>query len=264
MEFKDNLKKLRTEKGLTQAQLAEAIFVSRSTVAKWENGLGLPGVESMALLEAFFGVTREALATREPENVIVKKNRRIRWGLIGSIAGWAAMLALVVVMYILPFAIHRGDYGFTPEMAAGVYADNTYIDTGDYRIYYFQFEGETEDGLHWSTLQGWRPVQKHFWGCTVSEEDYSYRIITKNNYVVGRLYSIQGKNGYYNLLSKADYYKAPEEPGTGMTWEIPAELITASSITISGVEHELQQGFFFITSEPVEYFRINDLWFNVE
>ena len=55
MEFKDNLKKLRTEKGLTQAQLAEAIFVSRSTVAKWENGLGLPSVESMALLEAFFG-----------------------------------------------------------------------------------------------------------------------------------------------------------------------------------------------------------------
>ena len=32
MEFKDKLKKLRTEKGLTQAQLAEAIFVSRSTV----------------------------------------------------------------------------------------------------------------------------------------------------------------------------------------------------------------------------------------
>lgn len=264
MEFKDNLKKLRTEKGLTQAQLAEAIFVSRSTVAKWENGLGLPSVESMALLEAFFGVTWDALATSEPETVIVKKNRHIRWGLVGSITGWVAILALLVILYILPFAIHSGDYGFTPEMAAGDYADEAYIDTGDYRIYYFQFEGDTEDGHHWSTLQGWRPVQKHFWGCTVSEEDYSYRIITKNNYVVGRLYSIQGKNGYYNLLSKADYYKAPEEPGNPMTWEIPAELITASSITISGVEHELQQGFFFVTQEPVEYFKIGDSFFDVE
>ena len=107
-------------------------------------------------------------------------------------------------------------------------------------------------------------MQRHFWGYTVSEEDYSYRIITKNNYVVGRLYSIQGKNGYYNLLSKAGYYKAPEEPGNPMTWEIPAELITASSITISGVEHELQQGFFFITQEPVEYFEIGDHFFDVE
>lgn len=264
MEFKDKLKKLRTEKGLTQAQLADAIFVSRSTVAKWENGLGLPSDESMALLTEYFDIPQDELATTEPEAVIVEKNRRIRWGLIGSIAGWVAILALVVAMYILPFAIHSGDYGFTPEMAAGVFADDPYIDTGDYRIYYFQFEGATEDGLHWSTLQGWRPVQKHFWGCTVSEEDYSYRIITKNNYVVGRLYTIKGKNGYYNLLSKADYYKAPEEPGNAATWEIPAELITAERITISGVEYELQNGFFFITQEPAEYFKIGDNWYNIE
>ena len=148
MEFKDKIKKLRTEKGLTQAQLADAIFVSRSTVAKWENGLGLPGDESMTLLMEYFGITPDEIATTEPEAVIVEKNRRIRWGLIGSIAGWAAMLVLVVVMYILPFAIHSGDYGFTWDMAAGVYADNTYIDTGDYRIYYFLFEGETEVWNH--------------------------------------------------------------------------------------------------------------------
>jgi len=43
MELKDKIKQLRREKGLTQAQLADALFVSRSTVAKWENGLGLPG-----------------------------------------------------------------------------------------------------------------------------------------------------------------------------------------------------------------------------
>lgn len=40
MEFKDNLKQMWREKGLTQAQLAEKLFVTRSTVAKWENGLG--------------------------------------------------------------------------------------------------------------------------------------------------------------------------------------------------------------------------------
>ena len=34
MELKDKIKNLRKEKGLTQAQLADALFVSRSTVAK--------------------------------------------------------------------------------------------------------------------------------------------------------------------------------------------------------------------------------------
>ena len=46
MEFKDKLKQFRAEKGLTQSQLADLLYVSRSTVAKWENGLGLPNPES--------------------------------------------------------------------------------------------------------------------------------------------------------------------------------------------------------------------------
>ena len=262
MEFKDKLKKLRVEKGLTQAQLAEAIFVSRSTVAKWENGLGLPGHESMVLLEAYLDVSKEEISTTEPEVVIVEKNRKLR--LIAQVTGWAAMLAIIVAMSILPFAIHSGDYGITMEMAAGGYADRDFIDTGDYRIYYFQFEGDTEDGLHWSHLQGWRPVQKHFWGYTVSEEDYTYRIVTKNNYVVARLYSIAGKHGYYNLLAKSSIYNASEEPGEPLIWDIPTELITATAITISGTEYELQNGFFFITQEPVRYFKIGDAWYDIE
>ena len=262
MEFKDKLKKLRTDKGMTQAQLAEAIFVSRSTVAKWENGLGLPSPDSMAQLEACFGVTQEEMNTTQPEVVIVEKNRKLH--LIAQIALWTALLLLTTTMCILPFAIHRGNYGITAEMAAGSYADDDYIDTGDYRIYYFQFEGDTEDGRYWSSLQGWRPVQKHIWGCTVSEENYSYRIITKNNYVVGKLYSIKGKHGYYNILAKAHIYKAPEESGDAMTWEIPMELITATAITIGGIQYELQQGFFFLTQEPVEYFRIGEAWYEVE
>ena len=76
MEFKENLKQLRIQKGLTQAQLAEKLFVSRSTVAKWENGLGLPNPESMATLEKLFNISTEELATKEPETVIVKKNQK--------------------------------------------------------------------------------------------------------------------------------------------------------------------------------------------
>ena len=36
MEFKDQLKNYRTARGISQQALADAIFVSRSAVAKWE------------------------------------------------------------------------------------------------------------------------------------------------------------------------------------------------------------------------------------
>lgn len=262
MEFKDKLKKLRKDRRMTQAQLAEAIFVSRSTVAKWENGLGLPGKASMEALEALFAITWEEMATTEPEQVLVTKNRKLY--ILGQAAFWASMLALMAVLVILPFAIRDGSYGFTPEMAAGNYADRDFIDTGDYRIYYFQFEGDWEDGRHWSSLQGWRPVRVRFWGSTVSGEDYSYRVITRDNYVVGRLYSIKGRSGYYNLIQKAGRYKASETPGEPAVWDIPAELITAETVTISGREYALEDGFFFITEEPVEWFRIGESWYDVE
>ena len=261
MEFKENLKQLRMKKGLTQAQLAEKLFVSRSTVAKWENGLGLPNTESMALLEELFDISASELATKEPEKVIVKKNQRLR--IIGEIILWATIFVLLIAMIYLPVAIHNGEYGFTPDMAAGSYADEAYIDTGDYRIYYFTFGGDWENGIHWSDLQGFKPVKKHFWGCTVSEDDYAYKVFTKDNYVVGRLYTIKGEDGYYNLIDKAGIYKA-EELGAPAIWDIPSELITATTITISGVEYELQEGFFFITNEPVRYFKIGDEWYDVE
>lgn len=85
MELKDKLKQVWTEKGLTQEQLAEKLYVIRSTIAKWGNGLGLPNPESMAALEEIFSITSQEIATKEPETVIVEKNRKLR--LVGR--SWA-------------------------------------------------------------------------------------------------------------------------------------------------------------------------------
>lgn len=260
MEFKDNLKQLRTQQGLTQAQLAEKLFVSRSTVAKWENGLGLPNPESMAAIQELFSITAQEIATKEPETVIVQKNRKLRF--FGQCIGWTAIFILMVILGILPFAILNGHYGFSPEMAAGNYSDEEYIDTGDCRIYYFTFEGDWQDGRRWSDLQGWKIIKKQFWGCTVSGGDVQTHVISKDNYIVGQLYSIKGEHGYYNLINKAGHYKL-ESPGAPAVWDIPEELICATSITISGITYELQRGFFFITQQPVEWFKIDGQWYDV-
>lgn len=249
MEMKDKLKKLRQEKGMTQAQLAEALFVSRSTVAKWENGLGLPNPESMAALEQLFNINAEDVATTAPEQVIVTKNRRLHFL---RFVGWAVIIALIVFWCGLPFAIRDGDYGFTPRMAADAFADYPYIDTGDYRIYYSSFEGDWDDGRHWYSLSIFRPVQKHFWGCTVSNEDYEYEYIVQGRTVVGLLYSIKGRHGYYNLVRN----------GFGFD-DIPEYMCTLETVSIYGVEYEVQHGFFFITPEPVEFFEVGDVFLTV-
>ena len=75
MEFHLRLKELRTQKGISQRELAEHIHISRSAVAKWENGLGLPGEESARLLAEYFGVTMEELLPSQREaNRLVEKN----------------------------------------------------------------------------------------------------------------------------------------------------------------------------------------------
>ena len=76
MEFSEKLKTLRTDKGVSQQALADAIFVSRSAVAKWENGLGLPCDESLTLLCEYLGVEKEDLIS-ENETETVQKNQII-------------------------------------------------------------------------------------------------------------------------------------------------------------------------------------------
>ena len=41
MDTKDILFQLRTQRGLSQDELAEKIFVTRQAVSRWENGLSL-------------------------------------------------------------------------------------------------------------------------------------------------------------------------------------------------------------------------------
>lgn len=45
MKLSEKLKKLRIKKNITQNQLAKEIYVSRSTIAKYECGLLIPSTE---------------------------------------------------------------------------------------------------------------------------------------------------------------------------------------------------------------------------
>ena len=61
METKDVILKLRTDKGLSQQELAEKVFVTRKAVSRWENGETVPDVETLKSLSNFFGVSVNTL-----------------------------------------------------------------------------------------------------------------------------------------------------------------------------------------------------------
>ena len=54
--FADTLRKLRKEKGLSQIQLANQMFVDKSTIARWENGRRLPDAAMIMRLSRILGV----------------------------------------------------------------------------------------------------------------------------------------------------------------------------------------------------------------
>ena len=65
MEFNEKLQELRKSKSLTQEELAEALFVSRTAISKWEQGRGYPSIDSLKEISRFFSVSIDDLICSE-------------------------------------------------------------------------------------------------------------------------------------------------------------------------------------------------------
>ncbi|MGN0711487.1 MAG: helix-turn-helix domain-containing protein [Anaerovoracaceae bacterium] len=102
MEFNEKLQELRKKKELTQEELAEALYVSRTAVSKWESGRGYPSIDSLKSISKFFDISldellsgNEILTIAEEDNKM--KERRIRDMVFG-------LLDCSVAMFLfLPF-----------------------------------------------------------------------------------------------------------------------------------------------------------------
>ena len=61
MEFKEKIRTLRKQNGLTQEQLADKLFVSRTAVSKWESGRGYPSIDTLKLIAMEFSLSVDEL-----------------------------------------------------------------------------------------------------------------------------------------------------------------------------------------------------------
>ena len=65
MEFNEKLQELRKSRSMTQEELAEALFVSRTAISKWEQGRGYPSLDSLKEISKFFSVSIDDLICSE-------------------------------------------------------------------------------------------------------------------------------------------------------------------------------------------------------
>lgn len=98
MELKDKLKELRTKANLTQEDLANQIFVSRTLVSKWESGDRYPSKDNLARLAVFFKISQDELIGGQTE-----KDKYSRYNVLSlaysAVCGVIA-LGLIVMMIV--------------------------------------------------------------------------------------------------------------------------------------------------------------------
>ena len=78
MEFHEKLQELRKQKGLTQEELAESLFVSRTAISKWESGRGYPNIDSLKAIAKFYCVTIDELLSGEEVLTIAEEDQKER------------------------------------------------------------------------------------------------------------------------------------------------------------------------------------------
>ena len=86
MEFNEKLLTLRKQKGLTQDELAEILFVSRTAISKWESGRGLPNLESLKAISSFFKISIDDLLSGNELIIIAEqdKSKKLMCGVVSS------------------------------------------------------------------------------------------------------------------------------------------------------------------------------------
>ena len=73
MRLGERIYRLRTEKGMSQGDLAEALSVSRQSVSKWETDGATPDLDKLIKLSQLFGVTLDELVLDKQPDTFFEK-----------------------------------------------------------------------------------------------------------------------------------------------------------------------------------------------
>ena len=108
MEFSEKLQELRKRKGLTQEELAEALYVSRTSISKWESGRGYPSIDSLKAIAGYFSVTIDDLLSGDEILVIAEEDHKQKEMQIRDLV-FGLLDCSCAMFFFLPFFGQRVD-----------------------------------------------------------------------------------------------------------------------------------------------------------
>ncbi len=122
MKLSERLTELRKEKNLSQAELADALNVSRQSVSLWENGSTSPALDKLQFLAEFYDVTLDELfysveekpKTQEAAPQATEENPKRKW----------VYLCAAAVVIVLVVAVLIATIGHNEEVKEPVSIDN--------------------------------------------------------------------------------------------------------------------------------------------
>lgn len=108
MEFGEKIQKLRKQNKLSQEQLAEKLYVSRTAVSKWESGKGYPNIDSLKDIAKLFDKTIDELLSSEEIIVLAKKENVSNINGINNLI--YGLLDIVSILFIfLPIYVKKSN-----------------------------------------------------------------------------------------------------------------------------------------------------------
>lgn len=107
MTFGEKLKKLRSEANLTQDELSEKLFVTRTAVSKWESDRGYPNIESLKAIAKFFGITIDELLSSDELLTIAEEDTKQKEKLFRDLV-FALLDLSAALLLFLPFFAENG------------------------------------------------------------------------------------------------------------------------------------------------------------
>ena len=108
MEFNKKLQELRKQKGLTQEELAESLYVSRTAISKWESGRGYPNIDSLKVIAKFFRVTIDELLSNDELLTIAEQDTKQKEKHFRDLV-FGLLDCSIAMFFFLPFFGQKAD-----------------------------------------------------------------------------------------------------------------------------------------------------------
>ena len=132
MEFHEKLQELRKNRGLTQEELAEGLYVSRTAISKWESGRGYPSIDSLKEISSYFSVTiDELLSSEKLLSIAERENKTNLRNMCDLLFGLLDVFAFVLI--VLPLYPNMVD-GFVYSVNLFAYTQTTLLNRSLYWI----------------------------------------------------------------------------------------------------------------------------------